>query len=89
MLAHVVEIIIPKTRPTNHKRREQNLQINKNVFCHMHNFKTNLQSAFNKSEVGKTSPHWIKIDEHYRHTAIVIVSAMKLLGERKQKGKTV
>ena len=50
----------------------------------MHKFKINLQSAFNKSEVGETSPDWIKIDEHYRHTAIVIVSAMKLLGEQKQ-----
>ena len=26
MLAHVVDIIVPKTRPTNHKRRDQNLQ---------------------------------------------------------------
>ena len=55
----------------------------------MHKFKINLQSAFNKSEVGKTSPDWIKIDEHYRHTAIVIVSALKLLGEQKQNRKTV
>ena len=55
----------------------------------MHKFKINLQSAFNKSEVGKTSPDWFKIDEHYRHSAIVIVSAMKLLGEQKQNRKTV
>ena len=53
----------------------------------MHKFKINLQPAFNKSEAEKTSPNWIKIDEHYRHTAIVIVSAMKLLGEQKQNRK--
>ena len=50
----------------------------------MHKFKINLQSAFNKSEVGKTNPDWIKIDEHFRHTAIVIVSAMKLSVEQKK-----
>ena len=55
----------------------------------MHKFKINLQSAFNKSEVSKSSPGWIKIDEHYRHTYIVIVSAMKPLGEQKQSRKTV
>ena len=55
----------------------------------MHKFKINLQSAFNKSEFGKTSPDWMKIDEHYRHTAIVIVSAMKPPGEQKQNRKTV
>ena len=55
----------------------------------MNKFKINLQSAFNKSQVGKTSPDWIKIDEHYKHTAIVIVSAMKLFGEQKQNRKTV
>ena len=49
----------------------------------MHKFKINLQSALSKSEVGKTSPDWIKIDKHYRHTAIVIVSAMKLIREQK------
>ena len=49
----------------------------------MHKFKINLQPAFIKSEVGKTSSDWIKIEEHYRHTAIVIVSAMKPLGEQK------
>ena len=38
----------------------------------MQKFKINLQSAFNKSEVNKTSPDWIKIDERYRHTAKVI-----------------
>ena len=54
----------------------------------MHKFKINLQSAFNKSEFGKTSPDWMKIDEHYRKTAIVIVSAMKP-SEQKQKRKTV
>ena len=42
------------------------------MFCHRQTFKINLQSAFNKSEVNKTSPDWIKIDESYRHTAIVI-----------------
>ena len=52
-------------------------------------FKINLQSAFNKSEVVKTTPDWIKINEYYRHTAIVIVSALKLLGEQKQNRKTV
>ena len=55
----------------------------------MHKFKTNLQSAFNKSEFGKTSPDWIKINELHRHTAIVVVSAMKLSGEQKQNRKTV
>ena len=55
----------------------------------MYKFKINLQSAFNKSENGKTSPDWIKIDEHYRHAAIVIVSAMKLLVEQKKNRKTV
>ena len=55
----------------------------------MHKFKIILQSDFNKSEVGKTSPDWIKIEEHYRHTAIFIVSAMKLLGEQKTNRKTV
>ena len=50
-------------------------------------FKINLQSALNKSEVGKTSPDWIKIDEHYRHTAIVIVSAMKLIREQKRENE--
>ena len=44
----------------------------KNMFCHMQKFKINLQSAFNNSEVNKTSPDWIKIDERYRNTAIVI-----------------
>ena len=57
------------------------------MFCHMHQFKINHQSAFNKLEVGKTSPDWIKIDEHYRNTARVIVSAMKLSGEKKQNKK--
>ena len=90
-MTHVVDIRIPKTRPTNHKRRDQNLRNkkNKNITCHMHKFKKNLQSAFNKSEVGKTSPDWIKIIEHYRHTAIVFVSAMKLSGEQNQKRKIV
>ena len=55
----------------------------------MHKFKINPQSAFNKSKVSKTSPDWIKLDEHHRHTAIVIVSAMKLLGEQRQNSKTV
>ena len=55
----------------------------------MHKFKINLQSAFNKSEDGKTSPDWIKIDKNYRHTAIVIVSAMKLSGEQEKNKKTV
>ena len=55
----------------------------------MHKFKINLQAASNKSEVGKTNPDRIKIDEHYRQTAIVIVIAMKLLGEQKQNRKTV
>ena len=55
----------------------------------MHKFKINLQSAFKKLGVDKTSPDWIKIDEHYWHTAIVIVSAMKLLGEKKQNRETV
>ena len=55
----------------------------------MHKFKINLQSAFNKSEVGKTSSDCNKKDEHNRNTAIVIVSAMKLLGEQKQNMKTV
>ena len=89
MLAHVVDITIPKTRPTAHKRRDQNLQNKKikNKLCHMHKFKTDLQSALNKSEVGKTSPHWIKIDEHYRHTTIVIVSAMKLIREQKRENE--
>ena len=50
----------------------------------MHQSKINLQSAFNQSEVGKTSPYWIKIDEHCRHTAIVIVSAMKLLEKQQE-----
>ena len=50
----------------------------------MHKFKINLQSALNKSEVGKTSPDWIKIDDNYRHTAIVIVSAMKLIREKRE-----
>ena len=91
MLSHVVDIIIPKTRPTNHKRRDQNLRNKKikNILCHMHKFKINLQSAFNKSGVGKTSPDWIKIDEHYRHTAIIIVNAMKLSREQKRNKKTV
>ena len=30
MLAHVVDIIIPKTRPSNQKRRDQNLRNKKN-----------------------------------------------------------
>ena len=83
MLAPVVHITIPKNRPTNHKRRDQSLRNkkNQNKLCHMHKFKIILKSALNKSEVGKTSPDWIKIGEHYRHTAIVIVSAMKLIGE--------
>ena len=55
----------------------------------MHKFKINLQSAFNKSEVGKTSPDWTKIYEHHTHTVIVIVSARKLSGEQKQNKKTV
>ena len=55
----------------------------------MHKFKINLQSAHNKSEVGKTSPYWKEIDEHYRHTSIVIVSAMKLIREQKEKTKPV
>ena len=55
----------------------------------MHKFKINIQSAFNKSEVDKTSPEWIKIDEHYRHTAIVTVSAIKQLAEQTQNRKTV
>ena len=55
----------------------------------MHQSKICFQSAFNQSEVAKTSPDWIKIDEHCRHTAIVIVSAMKLFGEQKQTRKTV
>ena len=59
----------------------------KNMFCHMQKFKINLQSALNKSEVQKTSSDWIKIDEHYRHTAIVIVSAMKLIGEQKRENE--
>ena len=90
-MAHVVDIILPKTRPTNHKRRDQNLrnEKNKSIFCHMHKFKINLQSVFNKSEFGKASPDWMKTDEHYRHTAIVIVSAMKPSGEQKQNRKTV
>ena len=92
MLANVVDIIVLETRPTNHKRRDQNLRNIKkikNIFCHTHKFKINLQSAFNKSEVGKTSPGWIKKDEHYRHTKIVIVSAMNPLGVQKQSRKTV
>ena len=71
MLAHVVDIIIPKTRPNIHKRGDQNLKNKKikNKFCHMHQSKINLQSAFKQPEVGKTSPDWTKIDEHYSHTA--------------------
>ena len=55
----------------------------------MHNFKINLQSDFNQSEFGKTNPDWMKIDEHFRHTAIFIVSAMQPSGEQKQNRKTV
>ena len=55
----------------------------------MHQSKISFQSAFNQSEYTKTSPDWIKIDEHCRHTAIVIFSAMKLFGEQKQTRKTV
>ena len=53
----------------------------------MHKFKINLQSALNKSEVAKTSPDWTKIDEHYRHTAIVIVSAMKQTRKQKRENE--
>ena len=89
MLAHVVDITILKTRPTNHKRLDQNLRNKKikNKLCHMHKSKINLQSALNKSEAGKTSPDQIKLDQHCRHTAIVIVSAMKLIREQKRKRK--
>ena len=55
----------------------------------MHKFEINLQSAFNKSEVDKTSSDWIEIDEHNKHTVIVIVSDMKLLGEQKQNRKNI
>ena len=53
----------------------------------MQQSKINFLSAFNQPEIGKTSPAWIKIDEHFRHTAIVIVSAMKLLGGQSRTGK--
>ena len=55
----------------------------------MHQSKINLQSALNQSEVGKRSPDWIKIHYHCRHTAMVVVSAINLLGEQKQNRKTV
>ena len=58
MLADVVDIIIPKTQPTNHKNLDQNLenkQKSKTFFFHLHQSKINLQSAFNQSEVGKAS----------------------------------
>ena len=47
MLTHIVDTLIPKTRPTNHKRRNQNLQNQKinNIFCHMHQTKINLTAA--------------------------------------------
>ena len=53
----------------------------------MHKFKINLQSALNKSEAGKKSSDGIKIDEHYKHTAIVNVSAMKLIREQKRENE--
>ena len=55
----------------------------------MHQSKINLQSAFNQSEIRKTSPYGIKIDKHRRQVAVVIVSAMKILGEQKHNRKTV
>ena len=55
----------------------------------MHKTKNNLQPAFNQSEVGKINPDRIKTDENCRHTATIIVSAMKLIGEQKLNRKTV
>ena len=51
-----------------------------------------LQSKINHKPAFKTNkriPDWITIDEHCRHTARVIVSAMKLIGEKKQNRKIV
>ena len=54
----------------------------------MHQTKIDLQSTCNQSELGRICPDWIKIDEHCRHIAIVVVSAMKIL-KQKQNRKTV
>ena len=55
----------------------------------MHQSKINLQSAFQQSELAKTCSDWIKIDKDCRHTARVIVIAMKILGEQQQNRKAV